>query len=433
MRITAPKPSWQRLVRSVLAVLAVVGVGGGVVGVPSAAPAQVVTIKYLEWITPQVGEPAMKSIIDAFQQAHPDIQVERITMPFGPVHDKVIVLNAAKDLPDVINMNLPWTIEFARAGILEPLNSYLRQADAAWVHQLVKAPMMPWKGNVYLLPLTSIPFVLFYNTDLLHAAGYSAPPRTWDEWRAMAVKMTIPAQHQYGMAGTLADKSPYNGAAQEVYPLIYQQGAMTLKNGRANINSPQAVKAVQFFVDLVNKYRVYAPGTLTNMESDKVEAFAAGQIGFMVENVAFVSTLRSRNANLHFAVAPLPKGVTTGTRLTGWNLGLSAQSAHKAAAWAFMQYLTSPQTNATLAAAAQQLPGNLAATYPAMLSDPMLKVAAAVMKDPRVMAEDAVTPQYTDLQRILVEHLQAALQNQTSVQQAMNDAAAGWNAILAKY
>lgn len=64
-----------------------------------AAPARVVTIKYLEWISPQVGEPAMKSIIDAFQKAHPDIQVERITMPFGPVHDKVIVLNAAKDLP----------------------------------------------------------------------------------------------------------------------------------------------------------------------------------------------------------------------------------------------------------------------------------------------------------------------------------------------
>jgi multiple sugar transport system substrate-binding protein len=230
----------------------------------------------------------------------------------------------------------------------------------------------------------------------------------------------------------MADKSPYNGAVQDIYPLIYQSGVTTLNKGRANINSPQAVKAVQFYVDLVNKDKVCAPGTLTNMESDKVEAFGSGQVAFMVENVAFLSTLK-QNAKLHFSIAPLPRGVTTGSRLTGWNLGLSAQSTHKAEAWRFMQWLTSPKGDGMVAAAAEQLPGNTAAPVPAMQTDPLLKTAAAALKDPRVMAEDAVTPQFTDLQRILVEQVQAALQGQKSVQQAMDDAAAGWNAILDKY
>ena len=402
-------------------------------GAAPASSGSKVTIQWMEWMTPEIGEDRAKSIIDAFEKDHPNITVQRVSLPFGQVHDKVVALNVAKQLPDVLMMNMPWTVEFAQQGILEPLNPYLQKSDKTWVNQLVKAPMTPWKGNTYLLPLTSIPFVLFYNVDILKAAGYSSPPKTWDQLREMAIKTTKPEQNQYAFTSAMADKSPYNGAAIEIFPLIYQQGTTTIKDGKANINSPEAVKAVQFYVDLVNKDKVYAPGVLTNLENDKVEAFANGRNTFMVSNIAHIAVLKSRNPKLNFNIAPLPKGVTTGTRLTGWNLGMSSQSKHKEAAWTFMQWLASPKGNALVAAASSQLPGNSAAVVPAIQTNPMLKTAAEILKDPRVMAEDAATPQNTDLWRIMVEQVQEALQNKKTVQQAMDDAAKGWDAILAKY
>ena len=407
----------------------------GVLGWPaaSAAPTQAVKIQWLEWITPEIGEASMKAILDAFGREHPDITVERISMPFGQVHDKIVVLNAAKDLPDVLNMNMPWTVEFAEARILEPLNPYLQRSDQAWVHELVKAPTTPWKGKTYLLPLTSIPFLLFYNRTILRDAGYTNPPQTWAELREMAIKTTKPEKNQYAFTSGMADKSPYNGGAIEIFPLIYQQGTTTIKNGRANINSPAAVRAVQFYMDLVNKDKVYAPGTLTNVESDKVEAFASGRNAFMVSNVAHIKLLRTRNPQLDFSVAPLPRGTTSGTRLTGWNLAMSARTRHKEAVWTFMQWLTSPRGNALMAEMAGQLPGNTAAAVPSIRTDPLLKVAATILKDPRVMAEDATTPQNTDLWRVFVEHVQAALQGRMSTQQAMDDAAKAWDEILARY
>ncbi len=401
--------------------------------VPAASSGGKVTIQWMEWMTPEIGEDKVKSIIDAFEKDNPNITVQRTSMPFAQIHDKVVALNVAKQLPDVLMMNMPWTVEFAEQGILEPLNPYLDKADKTWVDQLVKAPMTPWKGKTYLLPMTSIPFLLFYNVDLLKEAGYTAPPKTWDELREMAIKTTHPEKNQYAFTSGMADKSPYNGAAIEIFPLIYQQGTTTIKDGKANINSPEAVKAVQFYVDLVNKDKVYSPGTLTNLENDKVEAFASGQNAFMVSNVAHIAVLKSRNPKLNFNVAPLPKGVTTGTRLTGWNLGMSTQSKNKEAAWTFIQWLASPKGNALVAQASGQLPGNSAANVPAIQNDPMLKTAADILKDPRVMAEDAATPQNSDLWRIMVEQVQQAVQNKKTVQQAMDDAAKGWDDILAKY
>lgn len=86
-----------------------------------------------------------------------------------------------------------------------------------------------------------------------------------------------------------------------------------------------------------------------------------------------------------------------------------------------------------MAEMAGQLPGNTAAAVPSIRTDPLLKVAATILKDPRVMAEDATTPQNTDLWRVFVEHVQAALQGRMSTQQAMDDAAKAWDEILARY
>ncbi len=378
----------------------------------------------------------MQGVLDAFYKtdAGKSIEIERLSMPYAQIHDKIVALNLANMVPDVLNMNAPWAVEFAEQGVLEPLNPYLEKAGKDWVANVVQGPMQKWKGNSYLVPLTSIPFVLYYNEAKLADAGFSAPPKTWAEVEQMAPKLTDPAKNTYCYASGMAAQSPYNGPSIEIFPLIYQSNDTVMKDGKCNLKSPAATKALKFWLKLVNELKVYTPGVLTNIEKDKVEAFGAGQTAMMWSNVAHVTIVEQRNPQLKFGLAPLPEGDTFGTLLSGWNTSMAKKGKNKDAAWEFIHWLTSPEGNAKMTIAAKHLPGNTKADVSEMFkADPRLKVPVDVLTRGRVYLETAGMPKVTDLFRILVEQVHEAASNRKSAEEALATATDEWDKVLAEY
>jgi len=45
-----------------------------------------------------------------------------------------------------------------------------------------------WRGKQYCLPIETGPAALFYNTEIFKKAGIAGPPKTWDEYAAVARK-----------------------------------------------------------------------------------------------------------------------------------------------------------------------------------------------------------------------------------------------------
>ena len=402
-----------------------------------AAPAVAgkVKLQWIEWITPEISEQKMQEVLNAFyaSEAGKHIEIERLPMPYAQVHDKIVALHLAGQVPDILNMNAPWSVEFAEQGILEPLTPYLEKAGKDWVANLVKGPMQPWKGNIYLVPLTSIPFLLYYNEKKLADAGFSGPPKTWADVEAMGPKLTIPAKNTYCYASGMAATSPYNGCSIEIFPLIYQGNDMVLKNGKANLSSPAGIKALKFWLKLVYDLKIYAPGVLTNIEKDKVEAFGAEQTALMWSNVAHVTVVEQRNPKLKFGLAPLPSGDTFGTTLTGWNTSMARNGKNKEAAWQFVSWLAGPDGNARMTLAAKHLPANTKADVSTLFArDPRLKVPVEVLAKGRVFLETAAMPKVTDLFRILVEQIHEAATKRKTPEQALEFATAEWNKIIAQ-
>ncbi len=393
-------------------------------------------IQWIEWITPEITEEKMQGVLNEFYKTDAGklIEVERLSMPNAQIHDKVIALNMAKQVPDVLNMSMLWVVEFAELGVLEPLDDWLAKESKDWVDALVKGPMVPWKGKVYEVPLTSIPFLLYYNEKKLAEAGFSAPPKTWAEVESMGPKLTDPAKNTYCYAAGMAAKSPYNGAYIEYYSLVYQCNETVLKNGLCNLNSPGAIKALKFYAHLHNDLKIYAPGALTNMEADKIEAFGAEQTALLWSNVAHVTVIEKRNPKLKFGLAPLPEGDTYGTVLTGWNTTMSKSSKNKEAAWEFIRWLTGPEGNAKMTMAAKHLPGNTKADVSPMFeADPRLKIPVEILKRGRVFGEVASQPQVTDLARILVEQIHEVIGKHKTAEDALNYVKTEWDKVLAKY
>lgn len=405
----------------------------GSTGAP--AVAKKVKLQWIEWITPEISEQKMQGVLNAFYQseAGKHIEIERQPMPFAQVRDKIVALHLAGQVPDVVNMSPFWAVEFAEQGILEPLNPYLEKAGKDWVANLVKGPMEPWKGNIYVVPLTSIPYLLYYNEKKLADAGFSGPPKTWADVEVMGPKLTNPAKNTYCYASGMAATSPYNGCFIEIFPLIYQSNDMVMKNGKCNLNSPAGVKALKFWLKLVYDLKIYAPGVLTNFERDKVEAFGAEQTALMWSNLAHVTVVEQRNPKLKFGLAPLPSGDIFGSVLTGWNTALAKNGKNKEAAWRFVSWLSEPEGNAKMSLAAKHLPANTKADVSeALKSDPRLKVAVDILAKGRVFMETAAMPRGTDLFRILVEQIHEAANKRKTPEQALEFATAEWNRIIAE-
>jgi multiple sugar transport system substrate-binding protein len=399
------------------------------------AVARKVKLQWIEWITPEISEQKMQEVLNAFYQseAGKNIEIERQPMPYAQIHDKIVALHLAGQVPDVLNMNAPWAVEFAEQGILEPLNPYLEKAGKDWTANLVTGPMVPWKRTVYLVPLTSIPFLLYYNEKKLAEAGFGGPPKTWADVETMGVKLTNPAKNTYCYASGMAAKSPYNGCSIEIFPLIYQSNDTVMKNSKCNLNSPAAVKALKFWLKLVYDLKIYAPGVLTNIEKDKLEAFGAEQTALMWSNVAHVAVLEQRNPQLKFGLAPLPSGETFGTVLTGWNTSMARNGKNKEAAWQFVSWLSGPEGNARMSLAAKHLPANTKADVSEVFKrDPRLKIPVDILSRGRVLLEAAGMPKVTELFRILVEQIHEAATKRKTPEQALEFATAEWNKIIAE-
>ena len=260
----------------------------------------------------------MNEVKAAFEKDNPDVTLTLVDNPFLGFHDKVINLFQAKQLADVVMAQVDWPVEFAELGILEPLDAFIAKEPKPFMDNIFPTFHKKWRGKQYYLPIETGPVALFYNTEIFKKAGIAGPPKTWDEYVAVAKKVTNPEQKIFATTGTMSAEPPTN-LTYDLYPLIYQAGGDVIdeRTNKAVFNSPAGVKAVQWYVDLMNVHKVSVPGILSSGEKEKRANFAAGNIAMMFEGSFGIPIQRQMNPNLQFDVAPMPRETTTGTVVRG--------------------------------------------------------------------------------------------------------------------
>ncbi|HJU40039.1 MAG TPA: extracellular solute-binding protein, partial [Tahibacter sp.] len=186
-------------------------------------------------------------LIGEFERANPDVRVELQKLPWTAAHEKLLTAFAGDALPDLCQLGNTWVPEFAALGALEPLAPYVAQSRI-----VDEADYFPgiWDTNVVDDVLLGVPWyvdtrLLFYRRDLLAAAGFDAPPRTWDEWRAMlaAIKRHV-GDERYAILMPLDEFEPLlQLAIQQPEPLLADHGT------RGNFRSASFRRALTFYVD----------------------------------------------------------------------------------------------------------------------------------------------------------------------------------------
>lgn len=296
-----------------------------------------VTIKFWDgnW-----NEEAFAQIRELWEKEHPNIKIEAEFLVDKGMSDKYTLALQNGTAPDVLSCALDWTTTYGNAGLLEPLDEYIKK-DNVDVSKYVKGAIdaSTVNGNLYALPFRSETYVLYYNKDLLSAAGYNSPPKTWDEVKEVAKACTKGDVAGYGLCG-----SNYGNYSFQYITMLRSSGGSVLNkdNTQSTLGSDVSLQTAQLYKDLA----AYAPSSM--LENDNVAnrtLFASGKIAMYMSAAYDVPEIIKANPKLNFACAMVPtqNGAERSTILGGWSTAVSKDSKNKEAAWKFVNFLTSPE------------------------------------------------------------------------------------------
>lgn len=207
-----------------------------------------------------------------FAVANPDIDLTLVIRDVSQGSMTVDALMAKGTPPDVWWDAAAYFPKYLNAGYALPLEKYIDTSK--WQKDLVD--LYSRDGHVYGLPAMNVVAALVINTDMLKEVGYTMPAQpdwTIDEFLVVAEKLKAKGYP----ATILMTKS---GMIGWMLPWFYSFGAQMYKDGdhsKVAINSPEAVKALEFLKMLVDKgYAMPHPNELT--DDDGVEYFTTAKV-----------------------------------------------------------------------------------------------------------------------------------------------------------
>ncbi len=409
--------------------------------VASAAPVAAQTADITFYYPVAVGGPVTK-IIDGlaadFMKDNPGIKVNPI---YAGTYQETIVkaLTAVKsgEPPQTAILLSTDMFTLIDEDAVIPFDDFIRTAeDKAWLASFFPAFMLNSRtsGKTWGIPFQRSTIVLYWNKEAFKEAGLdpSKPPATWTEQVEFARKLT--KRDAGGHVTQWGIQVPSSGFPYWLFQGFTTQNDVLLMNEAGTqtyFDKPAVIEALQYWVDLGQKYRVMAPGVIEWGTTPK--DFFERKTAMMWTTTGNLTNVRN-NAKFDFGVAMLPAGKRRGSPTGGGNFYLFKKTtpAQQAAVLKFVKWITSPER-----AAQWGIDTGYVAVRPDAWETPTMKKyvagfpAAAMARDqlPHAVAELS-THENQRVTKALNDGLQAALTGAKTPAQAMKDAQAEADRIL---
>lgn len=227
----------------------------------------------------------MLEMIRKFNHENPDVQVSMQRIAWGTYYNKLRVSALDGRGPNVFVLQAQLLPSMDRAGFIEDVTPIYDQALRDDIDPSVIARVnFPLNGRERLigLPLDIWPRGLYYNADLLksigmvNADGSARPPETADEF----LKAVTQLKKDFDNDGSIDQWGWGFGPWQDNFMSLVPQfrGRYLDDNGEPTLDHPGNIQALQYLVDLLQKYKVAPPP----------QGGVAGWTGFRQKRVAMV-------------------------------------------------------------------------------------------------------------------------------------------------
>ncbi len=310
--------------------------------VATAAPTPVpLSLQFSYSLSPSQ-QTVMERLIAQFNQTHPEIQV--VGKNQGTSGDPV----KAGSRPDLAMLYPSDIAALVKGGWLAVLDDYMQDEQVGFMEGDMEdiAPAYvdryPQFGNrVYSVGFMHSMEVMYYNADLLRAAGLGKPPETWDEFAKVCAAVSKPPDvYCYEMKADATDFVTW----------VYSRGGdMVGANGRtAAFNQKAGVEALTLLNDLFRKRYAIAASRAFQEPSD----FAAGKVAFTFDSTLglgfYDRAIKGAGKMMAWGIAPSPRTVSKPVvNLYGPSLAIYKTTEDKQrAAFAFAKWVMDQEPSA---------------------------------------------------------------------------------------
>lgn len=277
----------------------------------------------------------MDQMVQAFEQAHPNIKVKVETAPYADYFIALQTRIAGGDAPDTFELNYESFVGYADKGLLLDVSPYMA-ADTTLdpaVYYPRANEAFNYNGMQLGLPATFSTVVLFYNKDLFDKAGLSYPTKDWIwvDVSEAAKKLTDKPSDTYGVYSPIQFWEFYKKAAQNNCKFFNDDRTESL------INSPECVTALETMASFEKDGVMPTAAELGGVSNE--DAFKSGKIGMLVSGIWMFSTFK--DASFAWDIQVEPGMATKATHFFANAATVFAASKHPQEAYEWVKFLTS--------------------------------------------------------------------------------------------
>lgn len=343
-----------------------------------------------------------KSAFDAYRALHPNVVINFRRLRLEEYEDRLLNAFAEDRGPDLFLVHNTWVGKYVNkivpmpastkvayavvAGTLkkettwelksEPsitLRDFKDQYADAVIRDAVRLVTVPAPGStdpsatirqerLLAAPIWMDTMALYYNKDILNAAGIPTPPEYWDQFQEQVKKIT-----KLDADGGIVQSAVGMGTANNVErgtdlltALMLQNGAqMAEANGNPTFaNAPESVagrrevppayQALEFYTDFANPAK--ETYTWNASQPNSLEAFIQGKTAFFFGYSYHFEQIRSRAPKLNVGVTKLPQieGNPSKNIANYWMWVVSKKSVNQDLAWNLLNFVMKPDTSKKL-------------------------------------------------------------------------------------
>jgi ABC-type glycerol-3-phosphate transport system substrate-binding protein len=329
--------------------------GGAPPGTPSAAPAgrpapattpgqaaAPVRVRFWYGIGGQLAE-VIETQIKKFNAATPGVAVEGLLQKdYNGVQEKFQAALVGGDVPELIQMEIHATPQFAASGALAPIEPFYAGDATFNFDDLVPATLLNqrWEGKLYAMPINRSTPLLYYNKKLFKEAGLDPeqPTRTWSDFQAMARTLTRGDVYGYIPA---ADWSFFESMVWS------NAGELIGKDLKTVTFAQPGAEVLQVWADMVHREKSARILSGESAGEQRQQDYIQGRGAFFINSTAGLGRFirEVKDFEIGTAFMPYARGGQPAVPTGGAAAAIPARlpPGRQRAAWEFVRWWISPE------------------------------------------------------------------------------------------
>jgi multiple sugar transport system substrate-binding protein len=331
---------------------------------PPVNNSQIIHLTLWQGVNPPPNRDVLQKLVDRFNQKHPQIQVESLYVGQADQQmPKILAAVVGNASPDLLWYAPTITGQLVELNALVALDEYLGNTPIKDEIDPTLFSAIEYKGKIWAVPFATNNVGVFYRPSLFKAAGITELPKTWEDFREVAKKLTRDTDgdgkiDQYGML------LPLGKAEFTVFtwlPFLWSAGGELVQGETQQAEAVQlgenesAIAALKFWRNLLDDGSAVLSGLERGYE---IDALLNGKVAMQLTGPWSLGEFQASGKD--FDVFPIPVSQRPATVIGGENLYiLKTTPERQKAAFEFAKYAISEDFQTELALGTGYLPINI--------------------------------------------------------------------------